>query len=165
MEHMIVRSTASHDTRARPPSRVGGVVMGGDYQGLGIARSLGRLGVPVIVIDDERSIAGASRYVRRTVRVPDLRSEEATRGRAPFPRGASRGWRGGSCSPRGMSRSRRWPKRLVQLEAWFRVPSPGWAIDPACVGQTRARTELASSLGIPIPHELVPRLRRGTSRA
>ena len=35
---------------------VGALVIGGDYQGLGIARSLGRRNIPVCVIDDEISI-------------------------------------------------------------------------------------------------------------
>ena len=55
----------------------GAVIIGGDYQGLGIARSLGRHGIPVCVIDDETSIARASRYVRHVVRVRDLRSDTA----------------------------------------------------------------------------------------
>lgn len=53
------------------------VVVGGDYQGLGIARSLGRRGLPVVVLDDEISIARASRYVSRFRRVPDLLDPEA----------------------------------------------------------------------------------------
>jgi len=56
---------------------VGAVVIGGDYQGLGIARSLGKRGIPVCVIDDEISIARASRFVRDAIRVPDLRTEQA----------------------------------------------------------------------------------------
>jgi D-aspartate ligase len=51
------------------------VVLGGDYQGLGIARSLGRHGIPVCVIDDETSIARASRFVKHVIRARDLRSE------------------------------------------------------------------------------------------
>jgi predicted ATP-grasp superfamily ATP-dependent carboligase len=54
---------------------VGGVVIGGDYQGLGIARSLGRHGIPVCVVDDETSVARASRFVQMVVRVRDLRTE------------------------------------------------------------------------------------------
>jgi predicted ATP-grasp superfamily ATP-dependent carboligase len=54
---------------------VGGVVIGGGCQGLGIARSLGRHGIPVCLIDDEVSIARASRFVRDSVRVPSLRTE------------------------------------------------------------------------------------------
>jgi D-aspartate ligase len=44
------------------PNNVGAVVIGGDFQGLGIARSLGRHQVPVGVIDDELSISRFSRY-------------------------------------------------------------------------------------------------------
>src|SRR5215472_16214624 len=58
-----------------PGRDVGAVVIGGDYQGLGIARSLGRRGIPVCVVDDETSIARASRFVQKVVRVRDLRSE------------------------------------------------------------------------------------------
>ena len=54
----------------------GALVVGGDYQGLGIARSLGRHGVPVCILDDERSIARFSRYSAHAVKVPDLRSEQ-----------------------------------------------------------------------------------------
>jgi hypothetical protein len=58
-------------------SPVGAVVVGGGFLGLGIARSLGRQGIPVCVIDDGPSITRASRYVTTTVRVPDLLEDEA----------------------------------------------------------------------------------------
>jgi D-aspartate ligase len=56
---------------------VGALIVGGDYQGLGIARSLGRRGIDVAVIDDETSIAHASRYVRLHRKVQDLRDPDA----------------------------------------------------------------------------------------
>src|SRR2546426_9457209 len=55
---------------------IGAVVVGGDYQGLGIVRSLGRRGLPVCVIDDERSISPHSRYTTHAVRVPSLRDQD-----------------------------------------------------------------------------------------
>src|SRR5947209_6610711 len=55
----------------------GAVVVGGDYQGLGIIRSLGRTGFPVCVLDDEPSIGRYSRYVTHAIRVQNLREEEA----------------------------------------------------------------------------------------
>src|SRR5438477_6604562 len=58
--------------------RVGALVMGGDFNGLGIVRSLGRYGVPVGVIDDERCIARYSRYATFTHRVPSLREAKVT---------------------------------------------------------------------------------------
>ena len=53
----------------------GAVVLGGDYQGLGIVRSVGRHGVPVVVVDDERSIARFSRYCESYERIADLGDE------------------------------------------------------------------------------------------
>lgn len=47
----------------------GVIVVGGDYQGLGIVRSLGRRGVPVCVIDDQHSIARFARYTTHFVAV------------------------------------------------------------------------------------------------
>ncbi|HYL42422.1 MAG TPA: hypothetical protein VEU97_03465, partial [Ktedonobacteraceae bacterium] len=67
------RRSVSHATK-----RVGAVVIGGDFQGLGIVRSLGRRGVPVCVIDDERSIARYSRYTTHTERVANLHDERRT---------------------------------------------------------------------------------------
>src|SRR6185437_13521120 len=76
--------TSTADPSARTPRHVsapsqttGAVVIGGDYQGLGIARSLGRHGIPVCVIDDEISIARASRFVQYAIRVRGLRTEQA----------------------------------------------------------------------------------------
>ena len=57
---------------------VGAVVVGGDYQGLGIVRSLGRRGIPVCVIDDEHSIARFSRYATHAVHAASLRDERQT---------------------------------------------------------------------------------------
>src|SRR4051794_33175315 len=61
---------------SRDAARVGAVVLGGDYQGLGIVRSLGRRGIPVCVIDDEPSVARHSRFASFALRVPRLRNEE-----------------------------------------------------------------------------------------
>ena len=49
--------------KARPAERrrktegIGAVVIGGDHPGLAIARSLGKRGIPVYVIDDQHSIS------------------------------------------------------------------------------------------------------------
>jgi predicted ATP-grasp superfamily ATP-dependent carboligase len=66
-------------TERQPPAvgTVGALVIGGDYQGLAIVRSLGRAGVPVIVIDDESPIARHSRYALGTIRTADLRDQES----------------------------------------------------------------------------------------
>src|SRR3954469_13371250 len=54
----------------------GAVFIGGCFQGLGIARSLGKRGIPVCVFDDEISISRFSRYTTHAIQVKDLRHEE-----------------------------------------------------------------------------------------
>lgn len=50
----------------RPARTVGAIVTGADYRGLGLARSLGRAGIPVVVLaHDDHLLALFSRYVRR----------------------------------------------------------------------------------------------------
>ena len=53
-------------------------MVGGDYQGLGIVRSLGRQGIPVCIVDDELSISRYSRYSTKFVKVADLRDERTS---------------------------------------------------------------------------------------
>jgi D-aspartate ligase len=71
---VISRRTGRRSERLadRGGSVPGTVIVGGDYQGLGIARSLGRHGIPVCVVDDETCIARASRFVKHVIRVRDL---------------------------------------------------------------------------------------------
>jgi D-aspartate ligase len=53
--------------------RVGALIVGGEHPGLGVARSLGRRGIPVVVVDDQYSVSSFSRYVQQSVKVKDLR--------------------------------------------------------------------------------------------
>src|SRR5919108_6100304 len=59
-------------------NRPGAVVIGGNFQGLGVLRSLGKQGTPTCIIDDEYSICRFSRYATHAVRVPDLLDERKT---------------------------------------------------------------------------------------
>ena len=143
--------------RRHPAARmdgIGAVVLGGDYQGLGIARSLGRRGVPVCVLDDEHSIAAASRYVGRRVRVPDLRSADGTVDalmRAADSMGLD-GWvvyptRDEMVAAIAASRDR--------LATRYRVPTPGWESVEA-VWDKRETYRLAAELGIATPRTWIP---------
>ena len=51
-------------------SPAGALILGGDYRALGIARSLGRQGIPVWVVQDDDRLAGTSRFVRRRLPWP-----------------------------------------------------------------------------------------------
>jgi D-aspartate ligase len=104
---------------------IGGVVLGGDYQGLGIARSLGRHGIPVVVVDDEPSIARFSRYASLSLRVDDLHDHQKAVA-SLLEIGCRHKLQGWVLFPTrdelvaAISRSR------VELAKLFRVPTPGW---------------------------------------
>ena len=64
--------------RPAPGAARGALVVGGDHPGLAVARSLGRHGIPVYVIDDQPCISRFSRYAKRVIRVSDILDERKT---------------------------------------------------------------------------------------
>ena len=48
----------------------GAVVIGGDYRALGVVRSLGRRGIPVLLVIDDHWLAASSRFVHDRARMP-----------------------------------------------------------------------------------------------
>jgi D-aspartate ligase len=134
--------------QARTPS-IGAVILGGDSQGLGIARSLGAHGVPVCVIDDETSIARASRYVQQVVRVEDLRTEQGVLAALTLARSRHdlQGW---VLYPTRDEIVAAIAAHRAELTEHFRVPTPD--LDSVrSVWDKRETYRLAEQLGIPIP--------------
>jgi predicted ATP-grasp superfamily ATP-dependent carboligase len=136
-------------------SRVGGLVLGGDYQGLAIARSLGRSGCPVVILDDERSIARASRFVRTYERVPDLRGERATIG-AVLDAGRRLGLDGWVLFPTRDEQVAAISRYRDELTGRFRVPTPGWEVVRRAWDK-RETYEQALAVSVPIPSTWYPR--------
>ncbi len=137
-----------------PPDRmnsgtIGALVIGGDYQGLGIVRSLGRRGLPVGVVDDEASICRYSRYTTFSERLPSLRDPANT-----FrllvdiaERRSLHGWVLYPTRDETVAALSHYRSELCRL---YRVPTPNretiqWFWDK------RKTYELASQLGIPLP--------------
>jgi predicted ATP-grasp superfamily ATP-dependent carboligase len=56
----------------------GALVVGGEHPGLAITRSLGRRGIPVVVVDDQVSVSKFSRFAERVVSVGNLLDERKT---------------------------------------------------------------------------------------
>lgn len=137
-----------------PTEGVGAVVLGGDYQGLGIARSLGRHGVPVCVIDDEKSIARYSRYVEASLFVPSLLdAKEAVR--ALLEIGRARQLRGWVLYPTRDEQVAALSQHREELSEIFRVPTPGW--DTAkWLWDKRNTYGMAERLDIPAPRTWYP---------
>ena len=136
-----------------PP--VGAVVLGGDYQGLGIARSLGSRGIPVCVLDDEHSIARFSRYTRRALRVPDLRDEQRTVDTL-LALGERLGMQGWVFFPTREETVAAVSRHRDQLAQCFRVPTAGWEV-VRWAWDKRNTYRRAGELGIPTPRTWYPR--------
>jgi D-aspartate ligase len=148
--------------RGAPPARPGGaaqragaVVVGGDYQGLGIVRSLGRRGVPVCVIDDERSISRHSRYTTHAVRVDSLRDQDRSVDLIldVCSRLHLEGW---VLYPTRDETVAAISRHRDRLGARFRVPTPGWE-SIKWAWDKRNTYRLAQQLRIPIPRTWYPK--------
>jgi D-aspartate ligase len=129
--------------------RVGAVVVGGDYQGLGIVRSLGRAGIPTFVVDDERSIARYSRHATKAVRVPSLRGERETVDKL-LELGRRHGLEGWVLFPTREETVAAFSRHRDELTQVFRVPTPPWET-VKWAWDKRNTYRLAERLGIPHP--------------
>jgi D-aspartate ligase len=136
------------------PSTGGAVVVGGDYQGLGIVRSLGRRGVPVCVVDDEHSISRYSRYSKRFVSVPDLH-DQRTAVYSLLAIGNRLGLQGWVLYPTREEQVAAFSRFRSELSDVFRVPTPEWE-SVKWAWDKRNTYQLARELGIPIPATYYP---------
>jgi D-aspartate ligase len=133
---------------------VGALVVGGDYVGLGIVRSLGRNGVPVCIVDDERSIARFSRFATYGERVPDLRDEQRAV-ETVLEVGCRLGLRGWVLYPTREETVAAFSRNRAMLAQHFRVPTPGW--DTVRWAWDKRNTyRLADELAIPTPRTWYP---------
>jgi len=147
-----VRSAGGRTARAlgnRAGAPPGAVVISGDYQGLGIVRSLGRRGVDVLVVDDELSIARHSRYATAAIRVPELREEEATV-ETLLELGERYGLEGWVVFPTREETVAALSRYRERLTPRFRIPTPAWEV-VKWAWDKRNTYEIAAELGIATP--------------
>lgn len=143
-------STTTSDSK-----QVGAIVIGGEHPGLGIARSLGRRGVPVFIIDDQHSVSEFSRYVPHVERVKDLRNElSAVENVLEIGhRYGLKGWVLFPTRDETVAAFSRYRDRLIEF---FRVTTAAW--DTVRWAWNKKNTyDLATELGIPTPFTYNPR--------
>jgi len=135
--------------------KVGAVVVGGDFHGLGIMRSLGSRGVPVCVVDDEYSIGRFSRYATHSVRAPNLRDERET---VDFllSMGRRLNLKGWVLFPTRDELVAAFSRHRAELVEFFRVPTPEWESVKWAWNKWNTYS-LAEKLGIPIPKTWCPK--------
>ena len=136
-------------SEAQAQARIGAVVIGGDYQGLGIVRSLGRRGIPVCVLDDAPTISRFSRYCTHHVScAPLVGDAKIVQSLVEVAQNLH------------LDRWVLYPTRdeLVaaisqnreELSRFFRVPAPEWDV-VKWAWDKRNTYKLADRLGIPTP--------------
>lgn len=129
--------------------RPGAIVIGGDYQGLGIVRSLGRRGVRVMIVDDERSISRFSRYASGSFSFPRLRTDEETV--EALLSLASRGDFGGwVVYPTREESVAALARHRDRLSKHFRIPTPSWDVT-RWAWDKRNTYARAAEIGVPAP--------------
>lgn len=148
LENQVERSSAA----SKP---VGAVVVGGEHPGLGVARSLGRRGIPVCIIDDQQSIARFSRYTDRVVRVKDLRDEQKTVD-SILEVGQRHGLKEWVLFPTRDETVAAFARHRTRLAEFFRVTTPEWE-SVKWAWDKKNTYELAAKLGIPVPGTWNPR--------
>jgi D-aspartate ligase len=131
------------------------VVLGGDFHGLAIVRSLGRHGVPIVIVDDEYSIGRFSRYTTHAVRAPTLRREKET---VDFllDLGQKMDLKGWVLFPTRDELVAAISRYKAPLSETYRVPTPEWEITKWAWNKWNTYT-MAQQLGIPIPRTWCPR--------
>ena len=127
----------------------GAIVVSGDYQGLGIVRSLGRQGIEVVVIDDEHSIGRYSRYAVGSYRFGELRTDEQIVG-ALLSVAERRDVEGWVVYPTREETVAALSRHREQLSERFRIPTPDWSVT-RFAWDKRNTYARAAELNIPTP--------------
>ena len=135
--------------------RIGAVVIGGEHPGLGIARSLGRRGIPVCVIDDQVSVSGFSKYVIRSVRVKDLRDEQRTVD-GVLEVGRRYGLEGWVLFPTRDETVAAFARNWARLAEFYRVSTAAWESVRWAWDKSNCY-QRAQQIGIPVPRTYYPR--------
>lgn len=107
--------------------KIGAVITGGDFQGLGVLRTLARKGIPIVLLDNDSCIGRFSRFRKKFIRSPhpadqelyidfllDLVKKEGIEGWVIFPNSDN--------AVHVLSRYK------DSLEEYYRVPTPGWDV-------------------------------------
>jgi D-aspartate ligase len=140
---------------AFPDAKVGALIVGGDFHGLAIARSLGRRGIPVCIIDNEYSIGRFSRYVTHHRRFPSLRTEQETID-ALLQVANELNLKGWVLFPTRDEHVAAFSRHRAVLQQWFRCPTPEWETIKWAWNKWNTY-RLAEKLGMDIPQTWCPR--------
>ena len=135
--------------------KVGAVITGGDFQGLGVMRTLAKKDVPIILLDSDLCIGRFSRFKKKFFKSPhpseeksylnfliDLAKKEKIHGWVIFPNSDE--------SVYVLS------KYKDILSEFYRIPTPGWDVIQNVYVKQKTY-QVAEENGIPVPKTYIPK--------
>ncbi|MDD5529711.1 MAG: ATP-grasp domain-containing protein [bacterium] len=130
------------------------VVIGGDYQGLGIIRSLARENIPVYLLDFEPCIATSSLYVHKFSKCPPPEDEKAF---IDFLIRFAEEEKLSNCLiyPTTDEMVRLLSVNRESLLPYYKISSPKWQITELLYNK-KLTYNLAQKVGVPIPQTFYP---------
>ena len=134
---------------------IGALVVGGDHPGLAIARSLGRRGIPVYIIDDQYCVSSFSRYATKVIRVESILDERKTVN-AVLETGRRYNLRDWVLFPTRDENVAAFSRYRNELTSFFRVTTGDWK-SVEWAWDKKKTYELAEKLDIPCPKTFNPR--------
>ncbi|WP_109484782.1 ATP-grasp domain-containing protein [Occallatibacter savannae] len=134
--------------------KIGALVVGGDHPGLAIARSLGRRGIPVYIIDDQYCISSFSKYAAKVIRVESILDERKTVD-AVLEVGRRYNLRDWVLFPTRDENVAAFSRYRDELTPFFRVTTGDWK-SVEWAWDKKKTYELAEKLGIPCPMTFNP---------
>lgn len=129
-------------------NQIGILLMGGDCGALGVARSLGRKGVPVAWLPGSNSIASYSRYVQTVKDWPGVESAAAADWLIQAVKSGK--WQGWLLCPAGDSEVRLVAANHAALSGAFKLCTPDWQSTKWAADKTLTYKR-AAELAIPHP--------------
>ena len=130
-------------------SRIGAVIIGGDFQALGAIRSLSENNIPVFLIDHEFSISRFSRYIKRRVKNYSLLSSNQFSDYL-IRIAINENLKGWVLFPNNDEIVKLISINRDKLQNWFRVPVPSWEIVKKFYYKQNAY-RIAENISIPVP--------------
>lgn len=135
---------------------VGALIIGGDHGSLGVARSLGRRGIPVWFLTDDKIIAKFSLYTKRSLYWPG--PEHPSAAEHLLELAARHGLNGWVMYPAGDREVKLVAQNHVALSRVFRLFTPPWDVTRIAVDK-HLMYERAAALGIACPRSYILRHR------
>jgi len=135
-------------------NRIGVVITGGDFQGLGVLRTLAEKNIPIIVLDSEHCISKYSRFKKKYIKSPHPSESETYLNFLVnlAKREKIQGW---VIFPNSDEAVYVLSKYKDVLKEFYRIPTPNWEVTQNVYNKEKTY-QIAEKYGIPIPRTYYP---------